>query len=74
MVTLIDGGPEGYQYYSQVNQTNIIMEDKIKTIETLSNLLRKELNFDDTLRNMYGLSLEEEKLIREKLMLLIKQI
>ena len=50
------------------------MEDKIRKIEVLQNLLRTEMSLDGTLKNMYGLLPEDEKEIREKLVSLIKQI
>ena len=47
----------------------------IKKIETLKGLLRQEIHPDGiTSNNIYGLSPEEEKEIREKLITLIKYI
>jgi hypothetical protein len=51
------------------------MEETIKKIETLKELLRHETVFGGTTtHNMYGLSLREEKQIRKKLLTLIKSI
>jgi hypothetical protein len=51
------------------------MEETIKKIETLKELLRHEAVFGETTtHNAYGLSSEEEKEIREKLITLIKSI
>jgi hypothetical protein len=49
------------------------MEDPIKKIETLKELLRHEIVFGGTTtHNMYGLSPREEKQIRKRLLTLIK--
>lgn len=51
------------------------MEDTIKKIEILKELLRHEVVFGGTTtHNIYGLSSREEKQIRKKLVLLTKSL